>query len=155
MQAGVLVLELQPRQPGPKACVLQGNSCPSGLHVSAENSPSENTGGVKTPEVVGPPPRSEQPHWQPVIFHRRLAGLASRNAFDFGEIVILFALIRVNASPPSLGPPWKAREPPSPGFSGPRLGSRAGCRASNAEDPHVSPQRTPSAVVTMCLGTAL
>ena len=93
----------------------------SWLPLPPQNSPSENTGGVKIPEVVGlpPPPPSEQPHWQPVVFHRRLAGLASRNAFDFGEIVILFALILVNAFPPSLGPPWKAREPPSPASQAP------------------------------------
>ena len=29
-------LHVSLRQPGPKACVLQGSSCPSGLHVSAE-----------------------------------------------------------------------------------------------------------------------
>ena len=77
---------------------------------------SEGAGEAKTPEVFGLAGPSRQPHWQPVIFHRRLAELASRNMFGLGAVAILFAPIQVNAPPPSQGPPWKAGEPPSLGF---------------------------------------
>lgn len=64
-----------------------------------------------------------------------------------GKISALVALICVNVSPPSQGLPWKPEEPTSRGFSGPRLSSRSGCRASNNEDPPVSPTEN-----TFCSG---